>query len=96
MPEACLRGASSCSENATVLHSSHDRVPRHCRAGPNPRRDPMTTPGTEVVRKLFETAFTRGLQGLKRYLHPEVRILEAESPAYGGAPGVGVDARWLR
>lgn len=50
----------------------------------------MTTPGTEVVRKLFETAFAGDFEGLKRYLHPEVRVYEAESLPYGGVR-VGID-----
>ena len=37
----------------------------------------MTISSTEVVKKLFECAFAGDFEGLKRYLHPDVRVNEA-------------------
>ena len=50
----------------------------------------MTMSSTEVVRKLFETAVAGDFEALKQYLHPEVRVNEAESLPYGGVY-VGID-----
>ena len=50
----------------------------------------MTMSSTEVVRKLFESAFAGDFEGLKQYLHPDVRVNEAESLPYGGVY-VGID-----
>ena len=50
----------------------------------------MTMSSTEVVRKLFETAVAGDFEALKQYLHPDVRVNEAESLPYGGVY-VGID-----
>jgi ketosteroid isomerase-like protein len=51
----------------------------------------MANSNVDLVKTFFETALSGDLEGLKKFLHPDVRVYEADSLPYGGVK-VGIDA----